>query len=43
MADKDLAEWNASYRESSGKVVIALDEILALFGPFLLMIVKLRQ
>lgn len=32
VADKDLAEWNASYRESSGKVVIALDEILALFG-----------
>lgn len=32
VADKDLAEWNASHRESSGKAVMALDEILALFG-----------
>lgn len=32
VADKDLAEWDASYRTSSGKSVMALDEILALFG-----------
>lgn len=32
VADKELAEWNASYRTSSGKAVMALDEILALFG-----------
>lgn len=32
VAGEDLAEWNASYRESSGKAVMALDEILALFG-----------
>ena len=32
VADKDLAEWNATYRTSSGKVIMALDEILALFG-----------
>lgn len=32
VADKDLAEWNATYRKSSGEVVMLLDEILALFG-----------
>lgn len=32
VADKDLAEWNASYYTSNGKAVMALDEILALFG-----------
>ena len=32
VADKDLAEWNATYRTSSGKTVMLLDEILALFG-----------
>ena len=32
VADKDLAEWNANYRPSSGKAIMALDEILALFG-----------
>lgn len=32
VADQELAEWNASYRTSSGKSVMALDEILALFG-----------
>lgn len=29
---KDLAEWNATYRISSGNIVMTLDEILALFG-----------
>lgn len=32
VADKDLAEWNANYYTSNGKAVMALDEILALFG-----------
>ena len=32
VADKDLAEWNASYYTGNGKAVMALDEILALFG-----------
>lgn len=32
VADKDLAEWNASYYTSNGKSVMALDEILTLFG-----------
>lgn len=32
VADKDLAEWNASYYTSNGKAVMTLDEILALFG-----------
>lgn len=32
VADKELADWNASYYTSNGKVVMALDEILALFG-----------
>lgn len=32
VADKDIAEWNASYYTSNGKAVMALDEILALFG-----------
>lgn len=32
VADKDLAKWNATYCTSSGKVIMALDEILALFG-----------
>jgi len=32
VADKDLAEWSATYRKSSGEVVMLLDEILALFG-----------
>lgn len=32
VADQELAEWNASYRTNSGKSVMALDEILALFG-----------
>lgn len=32
VADKELAEWNASYYTSNGKAVMALDEILALFG-----------
>ena len=31
-ADKKLAEWNATYRISSGNIVMDLDEILALFG-----------
>lgn len=30
--DKALAEWNANYYTSNGKVVMELDEILALFG-----------
>lgn len=32
VANQELAEWNASYRTGSGKAVMALDEILALFG-----------
>lgn len=32
VADKELAEWNANYHTSNGKAVMALDEILALFG-----------
>lgn len=32
VADQELAEWNANYRTNSGKAVMALDEILALFG-----------
>lgn len=32
VADKELAEWNASYYTSNGKAVMALDGILALFG-----------
>lgn len=32
VADKDLVEWNATYRPSSGKVIMELDEILTLFG-----------
>lgn len=32
VADKDLAEWNANYHTSNGKAVMALDEIMALFG-----------
>ena len=32
VADKNLAEWNASYYTGNGKAVMALDEILALFG-----------
>lgn len=32
VADKDLAEWDADYYTSNGKVVMTLDEILALFG-----------
>lgn len=30
--NKDLAEWNATYYTSNGKVIMAFDEILALFG-----------
>lgn len=32
VADKELVEWNANYYTSNGKAVMALDEILALFG-----------
>lgn len=32
VANQELAEWNASYRTNSGKAVMALDEILVLFG-----------
>ncbi len=32
VADKDLAGCNATYNTSNGKVVMALDEILSLFG-----------
>ncbi len=32
VADKDLAKWNANYYTSNGKIIMALDEILALFG-----------
>lgn len=32
VADKDIAEWNANYYKSNGKIIMALDEILALFG-----------
>lgn len=32
VADKNLAEWNASYYTRNGKAVMVLDEILALFG-----------
>lgn len=34
VADMELTEWDATYRKSSGKLVMALDEILALFGFF---------
>lgn len=30
--DKDLAEWNATYRTDSGEIIMELDEILTLFG-----------
>lgn len=32
VADQELTEWNANYHTRSGKSVMALDEILALFG-----------
>ncbi len=32
VADKDIAKWNANYCTSNGKIIMALDEILALFG-----------
>lgn len=32
VAEKDLADWNATYCTSSGKAITALDEILNLFG-----------
>lgn len=32
VADKDIVEWNADYYTENGKVVMEMDEILALFG-----------
>lgn len=32
VADKDIAEWNATYRKGAGELVMQFDEILSLFG-----------
>lgn len=32
VADKDIAEWNATYRKGTGELIMQFDEILALFG-----------
>lgn len=32
VADKDIVKWNADYDTENGKVVMEMDEILALFG-----------
>lgn len=32
VADKEIAEWNATYRKGTGELVMQFDEILSLFG-----------
>ena len=32
IADKDIAEWDATYRKGTGDLVMQFDEILSLFG-----------
>ena len=32
VADKDIAEWNATYRKGAGELIMQFDEILSLFG-----------
>ena len=32
IADKDIAEWNATYHKGNGELIMQFDEILSLFG-----------